>query len=337
MKQGCQRPGQGRLCGSQWPLPLILAVSGGIWETLATRRPLPLAPMPSQGWDLGSSVFLCLWCQSPKSWCGKRHYREDSNRSLGIAPRLDKQLSGQGIYNSRQWTLKNLPCSRDQRQWPTATVAQSHNDPKPRCPIALLSDFCSLWLGGSWRLLWLCLTDIPAIGKKVILSSHPLARLKYLKCKVLKFQYQTNNTFHFPHNSWLTRTSAEKKMCAGAILTTTKPGRNSNNRKGQGGPERMGEKKKKGNEKHKWKPFKDGLYCVQMSSLVHGKWEIFEIIISNLDRRLVSLLFTFSFLYGVFSVLTRAAERSRSLSSQWHISFLKGRKVVHIQIAIHCK
>lgn len=168
-----------------------------------------------------------------------------SNRSLGIAPRLDKQLPRQGIYNSRQWTLKNLPCSRDQRQWPTATVAQSHNDPKPWCPIALLSDFCSLWLGGSWRLLWLCLTDIPAIGKKVILSSHPLARLKYLKCKVLKFQYQTNNTFHFPHNSWLTRTSAEKKMCAGAILTTTKPGRNSNNRKGQGGPERMGKKKKK--------------------------------------------------------------------------------------------
>lgn len=95
-----------------------------------------------------------------------------------------------------------------------------------------------MWLGGSRRLLWPCLKDVCTIGKKVILSSRPLVGLKHLKGKVSKFQYQANNTFHFPHNGWLTRTSAEKKMYAGAILTTTKPGRNSNNKKGQRGLQR---------------------------------------------------------------------------------------------------
>ena len=36
IKKACQRPGQGRLCWSQEPLPLILAVPGGVSETLAT-------------------------------------------------------------------------------------------------------------------------------------------------------------------------------------------------------------------------------------------------------------------------------------------------------------
>lgn len=68
-------------------------------------RHLSLAPMPWQGWGLGGntrggSVFLCLGCLSPKSWCGKCPYHEDRNRSLGTASRVDKQLNSQDLQSA---------------------------------------------------------------------------------------------------------------------------------------------------------------------------------------------------------------------------------------------
>lgn len=195
-------PGKSSLipwCTSAFLFPVFSSFTGGhcVLSTCESGCLLPHHTAPSLTWSLWQfenktahgqalevrgwwfKLFLCMYLSRKLVMVSALTTRRiidrevTGNCSQKTGNRRTTELSRQGLQNSRQRTLKDLPPSRSEQLWSIAPVF----------------DFCCFWLGGScYNFCAHAFTDVCTIGKKVLLSSCPSVGLKYLKGKVSKFQ-----------------------------------------------------------------------------------------------------------------------------------------------------